>query len=117
MSVAYMSHDEVNSALALRIADRLDLDLAALTLRDAEHAIAADLLVLDLDHLPPECESKVFLRVGRGELRSDLAVHSYHLTETEADVLRAAGVRVARRLTAAVLVPTAAADSSVLSAG
>lgn len=117
MSVAYMSHDEVNSVLADRMADRIGLDLIVLTLRDTEHAIAADLLVLDLDHLPPECKSKLFLRVGRGELRSGVAVHSYHLTDAEASALRAAGVRVARRLTASVLVPPVPAGSSFRSAG
>ena len=102
MSAAYLSHDEVNTALAGRMARRLGIVLTTLHVKDAEHAVAADLLVLDLDHLPPECKSKLFLRVGSGELRTGVAVHSYHLTAAEARALRGAGVRVSRRLTAAV---------------
>lgn len=117
MFVAYLSHDEVNSALADRVAGRFGLDLVVLTLRDAEHALAADRLVLDLDHLPPECKAKLFLRVGRGELRGGVTVHSYHLTDAEAGALRAAGVRVARRLTTAILVPKTAVGPSARRTG
>ncbi|MBA4192267.1 MAG: hypothetical protein C0467_30220 [Planctomycetaceae bacterium] len=102
--IAYLSHDQVNSTLARRIAQRLDLGLMVLTLKDAEQAISADLLVLDLDSLPSDTRSKLFLRVGSGELRSGVAVHSYHLTAAEARTLLAAGIRVTRRLTATVLV-------------
>src|SRR5207248_2135669 len=61
-------------------------------------------VVLDLDHLPAGARSELFLRAGRGNLRSGLTVHSYNLTGYEARVLRAAGVRVARRLAVATLV-------------
>jgi hypothetical protein len=112
MSVAYISHDEVNSALARRMATRLGLELTVLNLQEAEHAIPADLIMLDLDHLPPECKSKLFLQIGKGELRDGVAVHSYRLTTAEVRELRAAGVRVKRRLTATVLIPRVAADST-----
>jgi len=103
--IAYLSHDQVNSSLARRIGDRLGLDLIVLTLKDADQAVAADLLVLDLDSLPSDTRSKLFLRIGRGELRSGLAVHSYQMSASETRTLQAAGIRVARRLTAGVLVP------------
>jgi hypothetical protein len=111
-SVAYLSHDEVNAALARRMARRLGLDLAILHIKDAEQAVAADLLVLDLDHLAPECKSELFLRIGGRELRGGVAVHSYHLTPAEARTLRKAGVQISRRLTAAVLVPPMTAGST-----
>ena len=108
MKIAYLTHDEVNAAVARRLARRLGLRLKVLTVKSADRTAAADLLVLDLDHLPPECKSKLFLRVGSGRLRQGVAVHSYNLTATEERALRAAGVHVARRLTAAVLdVPVA----------
>jgi hypothetical protein len=112
MSVAYISHDKVNSALARRIGTRLGLDLTVLSLQEAEHAIAADSMVLDLDHLPMECKSKLFLQIGKGELREGVAVHSYHLTPAELRALSGAGVRVTRRLTATVLISRAKADST-----
>lgn len=102
---AYLTHDQVNAALARRIAARLGLDLTVLALKDADRAVAADALVLDLDSLPRDARSKLFLRVGSGELRSGVGVHSYHLTGSEARTLRRAGVRAERRLTAAALVP------------
>lgn len=103
----YLTHDQVNAALARRIAARLGLDITVLALKDADQAVTADALVLDLDSLPLDARSKLFLRVGSGELRSGVGVHSYHLTASEARTLRRAGVRVERRLTAAALVPAA----------
>ncbi|HSQ56867.1 MAG TPA: hypothetical protein VLM40_14085 [Gemmata sp.] len=111
-SVAYLTHDEVNAALACRMAKRFGLNLTVLAVKDANHAIAADQLVLDLDHLPLEYKSNLFLRIGRGELRSGVAVHSYHLTPGECRALCTAGVRMTRRLTAAVLTPRMSADST-----
>ncbi|WP_439630627.1 hypothetical protein [Gemmata sp.] len=109
--IAYLTHDQVNAALARRITDRLGLDLTVLALKDADRAVAADAVVLDLDSLPRDARSKLFLRVGSGELRSGVGVHSYHLTASEARTLRRAGVRAERRLTAAALVPAAPAHA------
>jgi|ERR1700722_798226 hypothetical protein len=97
--IAYLSHDEVNSALARRIARRLGFKLKPLSHKDAKLVSAANGLVLDLDNLPSEYKSKLFLQIDAGVLRPGLAVHSYHLSHVEARTLRAAGVRVTRRLT------------------
>ena len=113
MSVTYLSHDEGNWAHASRIAERLGLELTVLTLREAEYAFGGDLLVLDLDHLPSDCKSKLFLQIGRGTLRDGVTVHSHRLAPAEVDTLRAAGVRVARRLTALILVPRTPIGSTV----
>src|SRR4051794_15573435 len=105
MLIAYVTHDEVNAAVAARLARRHGLELIVLSVRDAEQAVAADRLVLDLDHLPPESRSKLFLRAGAGNLRPGVVVHSYNLAPGEDRALRSAGVVVARRLTARTLVP------------
>ena len=97
-STAYLTHDEVNAAFARRIAARLGHSLTVLAVKDIDEAAAADLLVLDLDHLPPVYKSTLLERAAGGELRPGVAVHSYHLGGAEVRTLRAAGVRVTRRL-------------------
>jgi hypothetical protein len=110
--IAYLTHDQVNASLASRIAARFNLDLIVLALKDADQAVAADALVLDLDSLPLDARSKLFLRVGSGELRCGIRVHSYQLTASEARTLRRAGVRAERRLTALALVPAVPAHAA-----
>src|SRR5262245_59309847 len=105
MSIVYLTHDEVNAAVATRIAHRVGLQLTVVGIKDT-HPIAAGLLVYDLDHLPPERKSELLRRASGGELEG-VAVHSYHLTPGESRRLRAAGVPVHRRLSAAILIPTA----------
>jgi hypothetical protein len=101
--IAYLTHDAVNAALARRMARRLGSDLTILRAQDADQLGAADRLVIDLDNLPRESKSELFRRAENGGLLTGVAVHSYNLTGAEARILRAAGVRVARRLTAALL--------------
>src|SRR5262249_57896319 len=107
MTIAYLTHDEVNAAAAGRIARRLGLGLSVIGVRDVGR-VSADLLVYDLDHLPPGVKSELLRRAGRERL-DGVAAHSYHLGHEEQQKLRAAGARVARRLTAAILVRRAAA--------
>jgi hypothetical protein len=90
---AYLTHDEGNAAVARRIARRLGLELTVLAVTDAGLAARAELLVLDLDHLPADCRSGLIRQARRGRL----AVHAGHLTAPEARARRAAGARLARR--------------------
>jgi hypothetical protein len=106
--IAYLTHDEVNAADALRTARELGLDLIAIPVKDADQGVAADVLLLDLDHLPPECRTKLFREAAVGGLREGVAVHSYRLTAAERHALRTAGVGVARRLVADLLTPSPA---------
>src|SRR5262245_5961290 len=101
VTTAYLTHDEVNAAVARRIARRLGLDLTVLAVKDADRAAEADLLVLNLDHLPAVCRSELIRRAG-GDRRGRPAAHADHLTASGSRALRAAGARLARRLTAAV---------------
>ena len=112
MQIAYITHDEVNTALATRIADRLGLNLTVLTLIDADQALAADHLVLDLDHLPEECKASLIDQATCGKVRGGIMVHSYNLKPEEKKVLRAVGARVTRRLTARILTPQPSAATS-----
>src|SRR5688500_16300088 len=98
MFVAYLTHDEVNAAAALRIAARLGLPLVVIDVRDRRELAAADRLVCDLDHLPADFKDSLLARaVGGQELRG-VAAHSYHLTGREAALFRRAGASVSRRL-------------------
>jgi hypothetical protein len=107
-----MTHDEVNARLARRIARHLHLKLTVLGIKDAEHAISADQLVLDLDHLPADCKTNLLSRVRARLMRAGVSVHSYCLTRGEACELRHAGVKVTRRLSSWVLIPQLSEDSS-----
>ena len=111
MQIAYLTQDQVNAAVATRMARRLGLTLVVLAVKDADQAVAADSLVLDLDHLPAECKSKLLFRAGGGQLWSGVSVHSYNLARSEVRDLRTAGVMVHRRLTAAALSPRAVSEA------
>jgi hypothetical protein len=101
--IAYLTHDDVNAAVARRAARELGLELTQFPVKDDDLTVLADVLLLDLDHLPPEFKSDLLRRAGNGSIRKGLAVHSYHLSPAEARALRAAGVLVARRLTTGLL--------------
>lgn len=64
-SIASLTHDEVNAAFARRISARLGHCLAVFGIKDIDETAAADLLVLDLDHLPLVYKSTL-LRARRG---------------------------------------------------
>lgn len=106
--IAYLTHDEVNAYVAARLARKLRVPLTVLPAKGTDQ-LAAHVLLVDLDHLPREWRANLLARAARGRLPAGLAVHSYHLSGADARTLRAAGVRVAHRLTAALL--TGAADS------
>jgi hypothetical protein len=100
--IAYLTHDEVNADTAGRLAHELGVELTALAVKDSRLIVDAELIVIDLDHLPPECRAELLARAAAGA-GAGLAVHSYHLRRAEVRALRAAGVRVTRWLTAATL--------------
>jgi hypothetical protein len=101
--ISYLTHDEVNAQLAEQLARQLGSNLTVLSLKDVDRFISTDLLLIDLDHLPPECRSHLFDLVGKGGRHRGLSVHSYRLSRAEVRTLRAGGVAVARRLTGAFL--------------
>ena len=101
--IAYLTHDAVNAEVANQLARQLGSNLTVLSLKDVDRFVTTDRLLVDLDHLPPECRSNLFDLVSKGGLHQGLSVHSYHLSRAEVRTLRAAGVGVARRLTRAFL--------------
>jgi hypothetical protein len=101
MTVAYLTHDEVNAAAARELASRLGLSLVVLDIRQIHPT--AGRLVCDLDHLPPEVKSELLSNARAGVNMCSIGVHSYHLTPEETKLLRAAGAVASRRLTARLL--------------
>lgn len=100
--IAYLTHDEVNASVATRLARRLRAALTVLPARIADQ-LAAHVLLVDLDGLPREWRANLLARAAAGRLPPGLAIHSYQLSASERRQLRTAGVRVSRRLTAALV--------------
>jgi hypothetical protein len=98
---AYLTHDEVNARTAHALAERLGLALVVLDVRGTHPAAAR--LVCDLDHLPSEVKFGLLTNAQSGISLSAVALHSYHLSPDEVQLLRAAGAQVSRRLTAVLL--------------
>ncbi len=101
MTVAYLTHDDVNAAAARTFAARAGLGLVVLDVRQSDPAAVG--VVCDLDYLPPEVKAGLLANARAGVDLSAVAVHSYRLTPAERRALRAAGAAVARRLSASLL--------------
>ena len=113
MTTAYLTHDDVNAAVARELASRLGFSLVVLKLSETEPD--ASRLVCDLDHLPPDVKAGMLANARTGVNLPSVGVHSYHLTSEESRMLRAAGVVVSRRLSARLLllpVPSTVAVSA-----
>jgi hypothetical protein len=105
MTIAYLTLDEVNAALGQELAARTGLALAILDIRQV--APFGSMRVLDLDSLPQDIKMQLLTRAQQGEDLSHVAAHSYHLTAKEIRLLRAAGVKIARRLRASLFATSA----------
>lgn len=100
MAIVYLTLDEVNAAMAARLARRLGVRLLARPLAGRGQSAGR---VYDLDFQPAEVKAKLVADAAAGRVPAGTAVHSYNLTPVEERVLRAARVRVGRRLTARLL--------------
>ena len=77
MLVAYLTHDEVNAAAALRIAARLGLPLVVIDVRDRRELAASDRLFCDLDHLPDDFKQSLLARAAGGRMLRGVAYTSF----------------------------------------
>jgi hypothetical protein len=96
--IAYLTTDEVNEDLALRLADKCDATLYSVGLRGAPPDGEVDVVLFDWDHLPEDHREKVLARLLKGRRSSALALHSYNLEEAQVQALRKRGVAVFHRL-------------------
>jgi hypothetical protein len=98
MRITYLTIDEVNAALALRLARSAGIDLHVLAPKDAVSPGPWHVFLCDLDALSP-AEPLLALAKWISALQPELAaVHSYKLSDCQRAGLRKDGVRVFRRL-------------------
>jgi hypothetical protein len=98
MILAYLSHDEVNLALARQLADAAGVLLRPLFVRDGPSDVSFDAILWDLDCLPAAERAAALKALLAGPLTRPVGVHSYSLGWLEAQALRARGVDVSRQL-------------------
>jgi hypothetical protein len=98
MRIAYMTTDEVNLALAVRMARLCEATVD--DLRPADKAghrrFHFDAILYDFDVTPPHERSALIAEILSGTPRCNAkAVHGYGLSEEQAETLREGGVTVA----------------------
>jgi len=103
MRLAYLTIDEVNEALALEMARACGVHLDPLAPKDPPPDGEYDAVLIDWDHWPLEVRDKLLTRLRAGPQGHAVAVHSYHLADDQAEVLRGRGVAVHGRLEPEVL--------------
>jgi hypothetical protein len=103
MRIAYLTTDEVNQDLAVRLAGAQGVRLEVLWPRDAPPDGHFDAVVYDLDSLPPCLRQQILSDLAAASAPWPVAVHSYALSGEQVKVLRGREVAVHPRLTARLL--------------
>jgi hypothetical protein len=98
MLVAYLTTDEVNQDLAIRLASDCGITLWPLSTRDAPPNGAFNAVVYDWDYWPPEKRRELLAMWLAVPVLGCVAVHSYHLEEQEIEALARKGILVFHRL-------------------
>jgi hypothetical protein len=96
--IAYLTLDEVNADLALRLAAEVGTALCALVPREALPGVPFDALLYDWDSLPAERREGVLAELLGNPLPCPVAVHGYNLDEGLGEELSQKGVAVYRQL-------------------
>jgi hypothetical protein len=100
MRIAYLSTDDVNAALAVRIAADCGLDLCQVAPQGAAPDGEFGGAVYDLDFLPAGRLGRLLADLGAGRVPHPVAVHGYNLGTDQALALDRLGVLVYRCLEA-----------------
>ena len=103
MRIAYLTTDEVNQDLAVRLAGAQGVRLEVLWPRDEPPDGHFDAVVYDLDCLPPCLRQEILSSLASAAAPWPVAVHSYALAGEQVKELRGRGVAVHRRLRARLL--------------
>jgi hypothetical protein len=98
MRIAYLTTDEVNKDLALRLGARWEMTVCPLEPRDPPPDGEFDAVLYDWDHWPADQQPKAVTHARAGALRQPVALHGYCLEQEQARALRRSGVLVFDRL-------------------
>jgi hypothetical protein len=98
MCIAYMTTDEVNLIVALKLARRLGASVSMVGTGGPVSTDRFDAVLHDLDAVPRDQRSAFLERLGLGATARPTAVHGYGLSEEQAEALRRHGIAVAQRL-------------------
>ena len=98
MRIAYMTTDEVNLIVAVKIARRLGASVSMLGTGGSVSTARFDAVLHDLDAVPRDQRSAFLERIGLGPPARPTAVHGYGITEEQAEALRRHGIAVGQRL-------------------
>jgi hypothetical protein len=100
MRIAYLTTDEVNKDLALRLAAQWELTLCPLEPRDPPPDGEFDAVLYDWDHWPADRRAEMLTHTAAGPHRPPVALHGYRLGRAQARALRRGGVLLFDRLEA-----------------
>jgi hypothetical protein len=98
MRIAHVTNDEVNQAISVQIAKRLDASVTMLGLDETAPLVPYDAVLYDLDRIPLDRRRSLLREIRSHKTAVPMAVYGYSLSEGQADRLRFHGVAVAQRL-------------------
>jgi hypothetical protein len=96
MRIAYLTTDEVNKDLALRLAAQWDVTVCPLEPRDPPPDGQFDAVLYDWDHWPADRRPRTLTPASARPMRQPVALHSYGLEQEQARALRRGGTRKPR---------------------
>jgi hypothetical protein len=96
--IAYLTADEVNHTLALRMAQKCGVSLVHNPSGCARTNGTLDARLYDLDHVSRQQKEAILTDLLSGPTTVPVAVHSYNMGEDQMATLSAKGVTVARSL-------------------
>ena len=98
MRIAYMASDEVNRALAVRLAAKCGAVVWNLRPNDCPPDGEFDAVLWNLDDLPTDLQAALLEGLRHGAPDSTVAVHGYDVTDEKLNALHRSGVAAAQRL-------------------
>jgi hypothetical protein len=98
MRIAYLTTDEVNKDLALRLAAQWHMTVCPLEPRDPPLDGEFDAVLCDWDHWPTDQRPKTLNGASATSVRRPVAVHSYGVEKHQARALRRMGILFFDRL-------------------
>ena len=104
MIFAYVTNDEVNSALALQFADRCRVVLCCLTAWETPPTGKFDALLFDWDSLPVRRRCQIPMEYLADSFLCATAVHGPGFSKDECETLHQDGIAVFRRLDTKVFI-------------